>query len=60
LEPFGAQAELPKGEVFTVEVAGPGDGLVEISYAPNGVIIGEWDGAETRLWNRRGDEVATR
>ena len=32
LEPLGDQAELRKGEVFTVEISGPGDGIVEICY----------------------------
>ena len=59
LEPLGDQADLPKGEVFTVEVSGPGDGPLEISYAPNGVIIGEWNGAKTRLLNRQGERVQT-
>lgn len=59
-EPRGDQADLPKGEMVTVEVSGPGDGPLEISYAPNGVIIGEWDGAQTRLWNRRGETIRTR
>lgn len=55
LEPLGGQITLPKGEVFTVEVSGPGKGIVEVSYASNGIIICEWDGATTLVTNRQGD-----
>jgi hypothetical protein len=58
-EPKGAQALLPVGEVFTVGISGPGDGIVEVSFAKDGLIIGEWDGAYTRARNRRGADVAT-
>ncbi len=58
-EPKGAQAPLPVGEVFAVEISGPGDGIVEVSFAKEGLIIGEWDGAHTRVRNSRGEEVAT-
>jgi len=40
-EPLGAQAELPKGEMLDVEIAGPGNGLVEVCYEPNGISTGE-------------------
>jgi len=53
IEPLGGQVTLPKGEVFTVQVSGPGKGLVEVSYATNGLVIGEWDGAITVLMNRQ-------
>jgi hypothetical protein len=58
-EPKGAQALLPVGEVFAVEISGPGDGIVEVSFAKEGLVIGEWDGARTRVRNRRGEDVAT-
>ena len=38
-EPKGAQAVLPAGEVFAVEISGPGDGIVEVSFAKDGLII---------------------
>ena len=47
-EPKGAQALLPVGEVLAVEISGPGDGIVEVSFAKDGLVIGEWDGAHTR------------
>ncbi len=58
-EPKGAQAQLPVGEVFAVEITGPGDGLVEVSFDGDGLSIGEWDGAHTRIRNKRGEKVAT-
>jgi hypothetical protein len=33
--------------------------LVEVSFAKDGLVIGEWDGAHTRVRNRRGEDVAT-
>ncbi len=56
-EPLGAQAELPIGELLDVEISGPGDGVVEVSYVPNGIIICEWDGASTVARNQRGELV---
>jgi hypothetical protein len=47
------------GEVFAVEISGQGDGVVEVSFAKDGLVIGEWDGAHTRVRNRRGEDVAT-
>jgi hypothetical protein len=59
-EPMGDQAELPPGEMFAVEISGPGDGLVEVCVAkPSRLIIGEWDGAVTRVKNVRGEIVET-
>ena len=58
-EPKGAQAQLPVGEVFVYEISGPGDGLVEVSFDRDGLSIGEWDGAQTRVRNKRGDNVVT-
>jgi len=58
-EPLGDQALLPAGGIFNVEISGPGDGLVEISFAEDCLQIGEWDGAKTRVRNMRGENVAT-
>jgi hypothetical protein len=57
LEPLGGQVTLPKGEAFTVELSGPGKGLVEVIYATNELIIGEWDGATTVVMNRHGEII---
>ena len=57
VEPLGGQVAVPKGEVLTVEVSGPGKGIVEVSYARNGLIICEWDGATTLVMNRRGEII---
>jgi hypothetical protein len=58
-EPLGDQADLSAGETFAVEISGPGDGLVEICVSENGLIVGEWDGARTRIRNMRGENVKT-
>ena len=55
-EPEGAEVELAAGDLFTVEITGPElDGL-EISFVPDGIIVGAY-GAETRAWNRAGEEL---
>jgi hypothetical protein len=55
-EPEGAEVELASGDLFTVEIAGPQlDGL-EISFVPDGIIVGA-HGARTRAWNRAGNEL---
>ena len=58
-EPEGAEHTLARGDWFRVEITGPDDGDPEISYIPDGLIIGAWSGAATRVWNKTGDELAT-
>lgn len=57
-EPEGAVVPLKHGDAFTVEVRGPGDGVVEVSYHPEGISITAWSGARTFAWNRAGDPLA--
>lgn len=56
-EPLGGSAAIPRGEALIVEVSGPGDGIVEVSYLADGMIVGEWDGAKTTVLNRNGEVV---
>ncbi len=56
-EPEGAVLTLRDEDAFTVEVAGSGEGVVEITYGPDGLIVGAWDGAKTRVWNKAGEEM---
>ena len=57
LEPLGGVVTVPKGELVRVEISGPGDGIVEISYAPNGLIVGEWSGASTQVLDQQGEVI---
>ena len=56
-EPLGEVATLNRGDAFTVEISGPGDGLVEISYDADGISIGAWSGASTVAWDRAGNRL---
>ena len=56
-EPLGGQVAVGKGEALTVEISGPGNGIVEVSHVSNGLIIGEWEGATTRVMNHLGEVV---
>jgi hypothetical protein len=58
-EPEGAEHELVRGDWLRVETSGPADGEPEISYLPDGLIVGAWAGAKTRVRNRAGDELPT-
>jgi hypothetical protein len=58
-EPEGANFSLNRGDAFTVEIGGPGDGVVEVSYSPEGVSIGAWSGASTVAWDRAGNRLKT-
>jgi hypothetical protein len=56
-EPEGAVIALTKGDALTVEVRGPGDGVVEVSYHPDGISITAWSGAQTFAWDRAGSPL---
>jgi len=58
-EPEGAHHTLHRGDCFRVEMVGPDVGEPEISYTPNGVIVGAWSRAETRVRNRAGENLPT-
>jgi len=58
-EPEGAEHLLVAGDWFKVEIVGSKDGEPEITYLPDGLIIGAWSGATTRVWNKAGEELAT-
>ena len=57
-EPDGAQHELKQGDSFGVEISATELGDAEISYLPDGLIVGAWSSAKTRAWNRAGNELA--
>jgi fermentation-respiration switch protein FrsA (DUF1100 family) len=52
-EPEGGFVRLDRGDAFSVEITGPGDGIVEVSYAPDGLSIGAWSGASTVAHDRQ-------
>lgn len=56
-EPEGAIHTLSKGDVFTVEVKGPGSGVIELSYEPGGIIICAWSGGDTFAWDKEGNKL---
>jgi hypothetical protein len=56
-EPEGAVIELKAGEVFKVEIEGPGPAVPEISYVPDGIMVSAWAGADTRAWTQAGERL---
>lgn len=58
-EPEGAEHTLPANDEFRVEMEGAGSGIVDITHLPGRLIVGAWSGADTRVWNRAGVELAT-
>ena len=58
-EPEGAQHRVAAGDWLKVEMTGGEGGQPEISYLPDGLIVGAWPGAATRVWNKAGGELPT-
>jgi hypothetical protein len=58
-EPEGMQHTLVRDDCCRVEMFGPDDGDPEISYSPDGLIIGLWSTADLRVWNKAGRELPT-
>lgn len=56
-EPDGAVHYLRADDMFEVEIVGSEAGRPEITYVPEGLLIGAWAGAETRVWNKEGAEL---
>lgn len=56
-EPEGATTSLKRDQPITVEVSGPQEGVLEISYWPDGISINAWPGAETRAWDAQGNKL---
>jgi hypothetical protein len=55
-----AARRLPRDRtpVFTVEVSGPGTGIIEVSYMPEGISIGAWSGGDTFAWDKSGKPLS--
>jgi hypothetical protein len=58
-EPEGSTHVLSTDDVLRVQISGPGGGDIDVAHLPDGLIIGAWRGAETRVWNKAGDELRT-
>jgi hypothetical protein len=56
-EPEGAERVLPAGDVFNIELSGPSPGVPEVSFVPDGIMVSAWTGADTRAWNRAGEDL---
>ncbi len=61
-EPWGAVHTLLREDSFTVEISGPGDGLVEVGYSPGWISVCAWIGddgsvAEVTARNERGESL---
>jgi hypothetical protein len=56
-EPEGAEKVLPAGDAFTVELSGPSPAAPEISFVPDGIVVSAWTGADTRAWNKAGEDL---
>jgi hypothetical protein len=57
-EPEGATVTLREGSPITVEISGRGDGIVEVSYWPDGISVDAWSGADTDAWDSNGNKLA--
>ena len=61
-EPWGSVEILRPDDAFTVEITGPGDGLVEIALSSDGLSVFAWiddDGtiADMTAWNKAGERL---
>jgi hypothetical protein len=56
-EPEGALITLEKDHPVTVEIRGPGEGVVEVSFDPKGIRIGAWSGGDTFAWDDAGEPL---
>jgi hypothetical protein len=56
-EPEGAVLGLADKDALTVEISGPGTGLLEIMYGRDSLTVCAWEGATTRVWNKAGAEL---
>lgn len=56
-EPEGAVVTISPGDVLTVEMRGPGNGLPEVSYHPRGISVCAWSGADTFAWDKSGKQL---
>ena len=60
-EPEGAEIPLSSGEFLRVELTWQGDGGLEISYIPGGIVIGaHWSYSATRVWDPSGRQLEPR
>lgn len=57
-EPDGSVHPLRRDDALDVEIAGPGSGRVEITFVPDGFIVGAWAGSETSARNWAGESLA--
>jgi hypothetical protein len=56
-EPYGSYFRLTSDEVFRVTTEGPRSGEVEVSYRPDGIVIGLYTVASVRVVDGRGNEL---
>jgi hypothetical protein len=56
-EPWGAVETLKADDKFEVELAGPGDGVVEIAYHAGGISIWAWSGADVTARDKAGNRL---
>lgn len=56
-EPEGAEVSLSAGGLLKVELTGEDDDELEISYIPGGLVIGAWNRAKTKVWDRDGNPI---
>lgn len=57
-EPLGSEHLLSPEDDFRVELVGPPDDMLEISYSPSCIVVWLEPKTEIRVWNRLGDELA--
>ena len=57
-EPEGAVIPLRVGERLHVEITGEDNDALEISYLPDGIVVGAyWNGASTRVFDGEGHQL---
>ena len=58
-EPYGATHELRPGDVFHIEVTGPGSGELSILHSPDAISLWPWDEGDFTVHDGQGQELAT-
>ena len=58
-EPWGAAYDLAPGDVFYVEVKGPGSGILQILHDPSGISVWTWEGGKFTVRNEAGTALPT-
>ena len=56
-EPEGTVVTLKREDVISVEIRGPGTGILEVSHRPDGISIGAWSRGDSFAWDKSGRQL---